>query len=33
MHPSSKALIGIAMVVVFCCCVIAKGMLRRDRSK
>ena len=33
MHPSSKVLIGIAMLVVFCCCVIAKGLLRHDRRK
>lgn len=31
MHPSSKVLIGIAMCVFFCCCAIARGMLRHER--
>lgn len=31
MHASSKVLIGMAMVVVFCCFVIARGMLRHER--
>lgn len=33
MQPSSKVLIGIAMVVAFCCVVIAKGMLRHERRR
>lgn len=28
-----KVLIGIAMVVVLCCCIIAKGLLAHERKR